>query len=149
MFMSTGGSYVLRLRKALGLKFNLLKNGVHNELVRPHCQHRIYLPDDVPHLVDDVLQVSVLDGDLLHQLVMLLQRALVPVPPLLLQLCPPRILVFILQRDQRLYWVEVHSPGVLLALLPAHCESLEQEADAVEDILQTLLFLQVLLILNL
>ena len=110
--MSTGGSYVLRLRKALGLKFNLLKNGLHNELVRPHCQHRIYLPDDVPHLVDDILEVSVLEGDLLDELVVFLCRRLVSVAPLLLQLHPP--LPVLLQGDQRLNRHEVHTTSVLL-----------------------------------
>ena len=37
-----------------------------------HSEHGVYLPDSVPHLVDDRLQVSVFHCQLLDQLLMLL-----------------------------------------------------------------------------
>ena len=40
----------------------------------PHGQHGVYLPDVVPHLVDDLLQVTVLQHELLGELLVLLER---------------------------------------------------------------------------
>ena len=77
-------------------------------------QHGVYLPDDIPHLVNDIFKVSVLEGDLLDQLVVLLCRGLVGVPSLLLQLHSS--LAVLLQRDQRLDRKEVHATGVLLEM---------------------------------
>ena len=65
-----------------------------------HRQHRVDLPDDASHRVDDLFQDPVLLCQLLDQLVVLIQRGPVRLASLLLQLRLDVPVVF--QRDQTL-----------------------------------------------
>ena len=120
---------------------------IHIFQVRGSCftngQHGVNLPDDVPHLVDDILKVPVLEGDLLDELVMFLSRRFVSVATLLLQL--HSALPVLLQGDQGLDRHKIHATSVLLklgvdptsplrisnlTLFPADPQPFEQHADA-------------------
>ena len=94
-----------------------------------HCEHGVNFPDEIPHLVNDLLQMFVLQHQLVHELGMFVESSAVRVAALLFQLAAHvgEVRGAVLERDECLDVGLLHAAGgVLLRLVPAHVQPLEK-----------------------
>ena len=102
-----------------------------------HCEHGVNFPDEISHLINDLLQMFVLQHQLVHELGMLLERGAVGVAALLFQLAAHvgEVRGAVLERDERLDVGLIHAArGVLLRLVPTHVQPLEKLVEEEEDL---------------
>ena len=113
-----------------------------------HSEHGVDFPDEISHLVNYLLQVLVLQHQLVHKLVVFFERGAVRVASSLFQLAAHVGQVRpVLERHERLYVGQLHAAvavagSVLLRLVPAHVQPLEQLRDPLQNLVEPLLLFE-------